>query len=142
MNRTRGRLPSWARLAVAAVTIALLLTSVSAAAAAGRERTGDRISLFEPPASYPADTAFHIWHGFIFERGVDRGYGRYEFQLYVDGVATAADFTDVDVLGPGVVSRVWVFNFPDGLSGTHTFTGHWMTPYGEDVITVTVDFTT
>jgi hypothetical protein len=142
MDQTRGRLPSWVRLAVAAVTIALLLASVTAAAAASRERVGDRISLFEPPATYPADTAFHIWHGFIFQQGIDRGYGRYEFQLEVDGVATAADFTDVDVLDPGAVSRVWVFNFPAGLSGTHTFTGHWITPDGEDIITVTVDFTT
>lgn len=142
MDQTRGRLPSWVRLAVAAVTIALLLASVTAAAAASRERVGDRISLFEPPATYPADTAFHIWHGFIFQQGIDRGYGRYEFQLEVDGVATAADFTDVAVLDPGAVSRVWVFNFPAGLSGTHTFTGHWITPDGEDIITVTVDFTT
>jgi hypothetical protein len=54
----------------------------------------------------------------------------------------AADFTDVDVLAPGAVSRVWVFSFPDGLSGIHTFTGHWDTPDGEDILTVTVDFTT
>jgi hypothetical protein len=46
------------------------------------------------------------------------------------------------VLAPTVVSRVWVFNFPDGLSGTHTFTGHWVTPFGDDEVTVTVDFTT
>jgi hypothetical protein len=131
----------WARLVVAALTITLLLAGVSSVAAAGRERVGDRISLFDPPTTYPADTAFHIWHGFIFEQGVDRGYGRNEFQLDVDGVATTADFTEVDVLDPRVVSRVWVFNFPEGLSGTHTFTGHWITPDGEDIITVTVEFT-
>jgi len=142
MDRTRGRLPSWARLAIAAVTMALLLASVSGTAASSRERVGDRISLFDAPTSYPANTAFHIWHGFIFQRDLDRGYGRYQFQLEVDGVATVADFTDVDVLEPGAVSRVWVFNFPDGLSGTHTFTGHWVTPGGEDTITITVDFTT
>ena len=143
MDETRGRLPSWARLAVVGVTIALLLASVTGAAAASRERVGERIYLLEPPTTYSADTAFNIWHGFGFERGIDRGYGRYEFQLDVDGVATAADFTEVTVLAPTVVSRVWVFNFPDGLSvGTHTFTGHWVTPGGEDVLDVTVDFTT
>jgi len=141
MSKAKGRLSSWTRLAVAAVTIALLLASVTSAAAVGRERVGDRISLFEPPTTYPADTAFHLWHGFIFEQGVDRGYGRFEFQLEVDGVSTAADFTEVTVLDPAVISRVWVFNFPDGLSGTHTFTGHWVTPDGEDTIEVTVDFT-
>jgi len=141
MVQARRHRPSWVRLVVASVTIALLLAGVSSVAAAGRERVGDRISLFDPPTTYPADTAFHLWHGFIFEQGVDRGYGRDEFQLEVDGVATTADFTDVDVLDPRVVSRVWVFNFPEGLSGTHTFTGHWITPDGEDTITVTVDFT-
>jgi len=141
-EQTRGRLPSWARLAIVVVTVALLLASVSGAAAASRERVGDRISLLDPPTTYPADTAFHIWQGFGFERGIDRGYGRYAFQLEVDGVAMAADFTEVTMLAPTVVSRVWVFNFPDGLSGIHTFTGHWITPDGEDVLDVTVDFTT
>ena len=142
MDQTRSRLPRWARLAVGAVTIALLLTSATGAAAARRERVGDRISLLEPPASYPADTAFHIWHGFVFQRETERGYGRYAFQLDVDGAMVAADFIDVDVLAPGAVSRVWVFNFPDGLSGIHTFTGHWVTPDGVEDLEVTVDFTT
>ena len=128
MDQTRGRLPSRARLAVALVTIALLLTRVTGAAAASKERVGDRISLLDPPATYPADTAFHIWHGFVFQQGIDRGYGRYEFQLDVDGVARAADFTEVTMVEPTLVSKVWVFNFPDGLSGTHIFTGHWSRP--------------
>ena len=106
-EQTRGRLPSWARLALAVVTASLLLSSVSGAAAASRERVGDRISLIDPPTTYPADTAFHIWHGFVFQRETERGYGRYEFQLDVDGIATAADFIDVDVLAPGAVSRWW-----------------------------------
>jgi hypothetical protein len=142
MDQARGQRPILARLAVAALTIAMLLTGVSGAAAAARERVGDRITLLNPVTTYPADTAFHIWHGFIFEQGYDRGYGRNEFQLEVDGAAMEADFTEVEVLDPRVVSRVWVFNFPEGLSGTHTFTGHWITPDGEDIITVTVDFTT
>jgi hypothetical protein len=141
-EQTRGRLPSWARLALAVVTVALLLASVGGAAAASRDRVGDRISLLDPPTTYPADTAFHIWHGFVFQRETERGYGRYAFQLDVDGVATAADFIEVDVLAAGAVSRVWVFNFPDGLVGIHTFTGHWVTPDGTEDLSVTVDFTT
>lgn len=143
MDRTRGQLPGWARLAIAAVTVALLLASVSGAAAAARERVGDRIYLLDPPTEYPADTAFHIWHGFGFELGIDRGYGRYEFRLDVDGEARAADFIEASSLAPTVVSRVWVFNFPDGLSaGQHTFTAHWVYPDGgEDVLETTVDFT-
>ena len=136
----RGRLPRWARLTVAALSIVLLLTSAGGAVAASKERVGDRISLFEPPSTYPADTAFHLWHGFVFE-DFDRGYGRYEFNLDVDGVEVAADFFDVDVFDRGTVSKVWVFNFPDGMTGTHTFEGTWITPDGEDSLAATVDFT-
>jgi hypothetical protein len=145
MDQTRGRLPRWARLTVAAVTIVLLLTSAGGAVAASKVRVGDRINLLDPPATYQADTAFHIWHGFVFQDGSGSRLGqigRFEFRLEVDDVAVAADFFEVDVFDRGTVSKVWVFNFPDGLSGTHTFTGHWITPDGEDTITVTVAFTT
>jgi hypothetical protein len=85
-HRRSGRLSRWARLAVAAATIALLLANVGGATAASRERTGDRIDLLtDPPTTYPASTAFYIWHGFIFESG-DGGRGHFEFQLEVDGV--------------------------------------------------------
>jgi hypothetical protein len=133
-------LPRWARLTVASLTIVLLLTSAGGAVAASKERVGDRISLFTPPATYPAATAFHIWHGFVFEEA-DRGLGRYAFVLDVDGVERAADFFEVTLLDRRLVSKVWVFNFPNGLTGVHTFDGHWITPAGTDTISVTVDFT-
>ena len=142
MDEARVRRPRWVPLAVGALAIALLLTSATSAAAAQRERIGDRISLFDPPSAYPADTAFHLWHGFVFElANGDRAVGRSEFHLDLDGAPVAADFVDVDVLEARAVSRVWVFNFPDGLSGIHTFTGHWITRDGEDTIEVTIDFT-
>jgi hypothetical protein len=141
MDQTRGRLPRWALLTIAAVTMALLLTGAGGAVAASKVRVGDRISLLDPPATYPANTAFHIWHGFVFQD--DRAYGRFEFRLDVDDVDVAADFFDVQVFDRALFSKVWVFNFPNGLAaGTHTFTGHWITPDGEDTVTVTVDFTT
>jgi hypothetical protein len=140
MDQSRGRLPRWARLTVAAITIVLLLTSVGGAVAASKERVGERISLFAPPDTFPAGTAFHLWHGFVFE-DFDRGYGRYQFRLDVDGVERAADFFEMDVFDRGTISKVWVFNFPAGLTGTHTFEGHWITPYSEDSVTATVDFT-
>jgi len=127
-------------LIVAAFTLVLILSSVGGAVAASRDRVGERISLFNPPATYPADTAFHIWHGFLFEPS-DTGYGRFEFKLEVDGAERAADFFTVEVLDRRTVSKVWTFNFPDGMTGTHTFTGHWITPDGEDTISVSVDFT-
>jgi hypothetical protein len=138
--RIRGYLPGWARLAVGVLTIALLLTAVGGAAAASKDRLGDRISLLAPPATYPADTAFHIWHGFVFQQG-DVGYGRYRFELDVDGVERVADFFDVSEFDRGTVAKVWTFNFPAGLSGTHTFDGYWITPSGTSSVSATIDFT-
>ncbi len=137
---SQARLPRWARLIFAALTVVVLLTSAGGAFAASKERVGDRISLLAPPPTYPAATAFHIWHGFVFEEG-DKALGRYAFVLDVDGVERAADFFDVTLLDRRLISKVWVFNFPNGLTGIHTFAGHWITPAGTDTISVTVDFT-
>jgi hypothetical protein len=133
-------LPRWARLAVASFTIVLLLTSAGGAVAVSKVRVGDRISLFTPPTTYPAATAFHIWHGFVFEDS-DRSRGRYEFVLDVDGVERAADFFEVTTVDRRLISKVWVFNFPNGLTGVHTFEGRWITPGGTDSLSMTVDFT-
>lgn len=137
-----GPLPRWARLSLAALTIVLLLTSAGGAVAASKEPVGDRISLLDPPATYPSGTAFYVSHGFQFQ-DQDRSYGRYEFLLDVDGVQRAANYFDVGVFDRRTVYKVWVFNFPNGLSGgSHTFEGHWIVPGGEEfqAVTVTVDF--
>jgi len=136
----RGHLPVWVRLAVAAVTVAVLLTAVGGAAAATKVRVGDRISLLSPLATYPAGTAFHIWHGFVFQDG-DVHLGRYRFELDVDGVERSADFFDVTTFDRGTISKVWTFNFPSGLTGTHTFDGYWITPDGTDSLSATIVFT-
>jgi hypothetical protein len=136
----RARLPRWAQLTVASLTIVLLLTSAGGAVAVSKVRVGDRISLFTPPTTYPAATAFHIWHGFVFEDS-DKSRGRYEFVLDVDGVERAADFFEVTTVDRRLISKVWVFNFPNGLTGLHTFEGHWITPGGTDSLSMTVDFT-
>ena len=136
----RARLPRWARLTVASFTIVLLLTSAGGAFATSKVRVGDRISLFTPPTTYPAATAFHIWHGFLFTES-DTSLGRHEFVLDVDGVERAADFMEVSRVDRRLISKVWVFNFPNGLTGVHNFEGHWITPDGTDTIPVTVDFT-
>ena len=135
-----ARVPRWARLIVASLTIVLLLTSAGGAVAASKVRVGDRISLLDPPATYPAATAFHIWHGFAVE-DTDKSLGRYAFVLDVDGVRRAADFFEVTLLDRHLISKVWVFNFPNGLTGVHTFEGHWIAPSGTDDLSVTVDFT-
>jgi hypothetical protein len=109
------------------VLLALLMAVVPVAAK--HARTGDQINiLFDPPATYPAGEAFHLAHGWILTKA-EKPFGAYTFQLELDGVVVESDFVERSTTGgPGGPSfyRLWVFNFPAGLSGTHTFTGHWM----------------
>jgi hypothetical protein len=115
--------------------VAVLVTTAPAAAKV-KERTGDRIGLFSgAPLDFPANTAFHIAHGWgvAGEREAPPApIGKFEFQLDVDGETRQADFVEREVTGTGQgPSRhllLWVFNFPDGMSGAHTLTGHWFTP--------------
>lgn len=118
------------------VFVVALLIAIPALARE-QEPTGDRINLFDPPATYPANTPFHIRHGFGW------GYelpsppadspGQWRFELEVDGVYIQPTFTDfVTNVDPvtGTVSggRTYYFNFPKGMTGRHTFEGHWIVP--------------
>jgi hypothetical protein len=48
----------------------------------------------------------------------------------VDGVSRREAFVERTVVSgdPDLLTRIWVFNFPEGMTGTHTFTGHWLGP--------------
>lgn len=126
MRRTRWALAS----AVAAVLIVSLATP---ALAAPHRSTGDRIGLFAGDRTYPANTAFYVSHGNGAVQGEDtaigRGFGPDGFTLEVDGASRSATYWVTDGRD-GFVTTVWVFNFPDGMTGVHTFTGHWWAPCG------------
>jgi hypothetical protein len=126
MRRTRWTL--------AAAVAALLVASVATPALAARhESTGDRISLFAGDRTYPADAAFFVSHGNGAILGQDtaigRGFGPEGFTLDVDGARRDATYW-VTGVGDGAITTVWVFNFPGGMTGVHTFTGHWWAPCG------------
>ena len=104
------------------------------AAAEKKEPVGERIDLWaevpEPPYTYPADTAFHIRHGWILWPPYDHPIGLWDFQLEVDGEYREEDYVDRFAVpyhgeSPDVFRR-WYHNFPEGLpAGPHTFVGHW-----------------
>jgi hypothetical protein len=88
----------------------------------------------------PAGAPFHVAHGWLFdptESVPARPIGRFGFELEIDGVPQTADFVqrERDTSTIPVTNTVrWVFNYPAGLTGTHTFTGYWLAPcqYGVD----------
>jgi hypothetical protein len=99
-----------------------------------------RISLADPPAAFPADTAFFVRHGFV-DPAPERGTSlnpRTEFSLSVDGtlVPLALDSPSL----PSRPSERWsIARFRWGLPpGPHTFAGHW---YAEGALVLSIEAT-
>lgn len=116
---------------VRSVMLALLALMIVAApvSAGGKERVGNPILVWGYPQSYPAGQPFHIAHGWGFLLPDDVPLGRYMFLLDMDGTYLAWDFVDRRASGGGSNPMwKWVYNFPAGKTGTHTFTGHWLAP--------------
>jgi hypothetical protein len=123
------------RLFMAIVTsMAVLLTVAAPVGATNQVPTGNRINLFLGDQSYPASTAFHIKHGFLLNPTVDSAIGKFVFTLEVDGVSRPVDFRTSQELPDGSVEKWWYFNFPNGMTGTHTFVGHHRGPCGSQFV--------
>ena len=122
------------------ITLLLALTALVASPSAGadaKERSGARINLLAGAFQvFPAGEPFHVAHGWFRVLGEDLGtvpaLGRYGFSLAVDGLDDPADYVERAPTENPVFGRIKVdtpvHNFPDGLMGTHTFTGHWFGP--------------
>jgi hypothetical protein len=129
---------SWLhRRAITFLAIVLLLgcalAFVSGAEATTNKLVGSRISLFGGASqTFPAGQPFHINHGWQLAPGQDSTLGGFGFSLAVDGVVVKPDFIDTstqDIEGYNViVARGWFYNFPSGMTGSHTFTGIWSGP--------------
>lgn len=122
-------------------TLLLVLVALVAAPSAtadAKERTGTRINLLAGGFQvFPAGEPFHISHGWARVLGADQGdtppaNGRYGFSLAVDGQDDPADYVEREPREDAVLGRIKpstsVHNFPEGMTGTHTFTGHWFGP--------------
>jgi hypothetical protein len=124
------------RLLIGFVVPSALLLTIAAvpAAAAVKQPTGTRINLFNGNQPYPASTAFHIKDGWLFTdpTAVD-AIGKYSFTLDVDGSPRAFDFKTSEERTDGSLLKLWYFNFPSGMTGSHTFVGHFLGPCGGPV---------
>jgi hypothetical protein len=113
------------RMLALLIAATLALTTASAALGADRATTGDRINLFNGDQELPAGAPFFVRHGIANVLGDDRAVGRMSFVLEIDGVQQLATYTEHHV-ADGMLTQTWVFNYPGGMSGTHTFIGHWL----------------
>src|SRR3954462_9392523 len=116
---------------IALLTLLVAAIAVPAASALRIPTVAPRINLFAPPATFPADTPFHINHGWVCDNTapgtirdcLDAGT---RFELLVDGVDVPAAH-DLEYDPHGTTStEADVSNFRFGLpAGTHTFEGRW-----------------
>jgi hypothetical protein len=116
------------------ICVAALLVAASPVAANSTPTTGTRISLFVPPATFPADTPFYIEHGSACESpagdvagdaAADCMKADTHFDLYLDGTLQPST-VDVENSPTGWV-KLNLTNYPAGLTaGRHTFVGVWV----------------
>lgn len=120
------------------VLIVLLTISVPVLAES-RIPIGEQIRVDPDGAviKYPAGVPFHIRHGWQGIVGVVGPEGIQKlpfsgFDLEMDGSYLTRDFILREIvydpeLDEKRIIQTSVFEFPEGLTGTHTFTGHWYT---------------
>lgn len=107
---------------IAALCALVMPTSASA----NQEPVGVRIGFWAPPGEFAAGAPFNIRHGWV-QTSDDEAIGIFDFRLEIDGVVLREDFKmfSAESGSPDTLTRMWVYNFPDGMTGSHTFTGHW-----------------
>ena len=124
------------RLALVCAALLVGLSLVPGASADAKERVGTRINLFAGGFQvFPAGQPFHIAHGWILDQSnpeTAQALGRWDFTLAVDGVEGRESFVEKvhqqDPVFGLLQARTSVYNYPEGMTGTHTFTGHWFGP--------------
>jgi len=107
--------------------VLIMFVLVPSVAASKEGRVGERISMWSAsPIKFAANKPFHIAHGWVNETNIT-GVGLFKFSLDVDGFPVKADFVERSAISgdPDVLRWTWVFNFPNGMTGTHTLIGHW-----------------
>ena len=111
------------------LTLVLIAVVAMPAGATSKEPVGAKISLFSGSPTFAAGAPFHISDGWQVSSNTD-AVGKFDITLEVDGTLRKHDFVIREVTSgnPDLLARFWVFNFPSGLSGTHTFVGRFLGP--------------
>jgi hypothetical protein len=97
------------------------------------EPIGAEISIWESGSQvFAANTPFHIDHGWQVDPTTGYPIGKFLFVLEIYGSRVEPDYVHTTfVRGTDEpLQRLWVYNFPDGMSGSQEFTGHWFAPCG------------
>lgn len=121
---------------LASVAVLLVTLAVAGTATADIPRMGDqRVGLivcaqtgFCPEAVLTANEPFHVVHGFTSESCASQRNPLHRFELSIDGVEQHGAI-DLGTTADGLCDKLYVFNFPSGTTGVHSFTGCW---YGAD----------
>lgn len=125
------------------ILLLVIILSLVSIAAAVEKRMGEQIEIVSANDGLPFDahTPFHIAHGWSWytimgTANLNGGApGRNQFTLEVDGEEQQFSFLEQTLVQKveyndflwRVFTTIYVFNFPDGMEGTHTFTGKWWT---------------
>ena len=118
------------RYLVLLICLAALSVAASPVAANSTPTTGTRISLFDAPATFPANTPFYVEHGSVCDRAIgdtasDCMNAATHFDLYLDGNLQPTK-VDIENSPTGWV-KLNLTNYAAGLTaGRHTFVGVWV----------------
>jgi len=116
------------RFAALVACVVVALVAALPATANTKPTAGQRIALGMAPTTFPANTPFHIEHGWSCALAdavcmATQISARGDFELYVDG-ALQPSTVDVDIRDDGSIQKLYLTNYPDGLpAGTYTFVG-------------------
>jgi hypothetical protein len=123
------------------VMVLVMLLLATPAFAGPKEPVGGQIELYcdegerycQGTREFPAQTPFHISHGWLLLPTWGDQPGQFTFELELDGTIVSPTYvdrwTELTEWGP-VLYGDWVYNYPDGMSGGHTFVGSWIGPCG------------
>jgi len=108
-------------------SIILILVLATPAFAGEKEPVGE--SLDWEVVIFDASTPFHMRHGFLFGTPplVDP-IGNHKYELEFDGDILKPDFQIMYDRDSGQLVKIYVFNFPDGMTGVHNFIHHYYGP--------------
>ncbi len=121
---------------IAALAACAVLIAAPATGAGPRDPVGEKFSLVLPclqgldPVPPEPDTDFYVRHGWGLTPALEDDLGQFTFDLWVDGVELKGML--IVNAGSGAVSRAWLYNFPGGLNGEHTFRTVWTAAPGSE----------